>query len=82
MASVEQRLRALEEAADERGLTPLAWWIGLDHHDEVLEALQTEGIELETEGDRLSEIEGRDVKVLDESPERFALWCEEGALDL
>jgi hypothetical protein len=83
MATVVDRLEALEEAAQDRGLTPVAWWIGQAHHDEVREALsQAEGVAVETEGHRLTSIDGREVKVLDESPHRFALWCEEGALDL
>jgi len=83
MASVHERLRTLEDAADERDLTPVAWWIGTAHHDEMLAALaDDEDTEISTEGQRLRAIDGRDVKVLDESPQRFALWCEEGALDL
>lgn len=83
MASIQERLDALERSAEDRGLTPVAWWIGTDHHDEVLDAVQAdEEVSIEMEGGRLGSIDGRDVKLLTESPRRFALWCEEGALDL
>lgn len=83
MASVQERMRSLESAARERELTPLAWWIGTEHHDEVLAELQDDDqVPLDLEGGRLAAIDGREVKVLTESPRRFALWCEEGALDL
>lgn len=83
MASVRERLGTLERAARERGLTPVAWWIGSAHHDEVLHELQAdEATSIEMEGELLAGIDDRDVKVLTESPQRFALWCEEGALDL
>lgn len=83
MDAVRERLEALEDAAGERGLTPVAWWIGSTHHDEVRQALaEEEAWSIETEDGMLVAIEGRDVKILTESPRRFALWCEEGALDL
>jgi hypothetical protein len=78
MATVEAKLDALERVADDRELTPVEWWIGRDHQDEVLETAE----DVETDGGLLVELRGRDVKLLTESPERFALWCEEGALDL
>lgn len=83
MDAVRERLHALEQAAGERGLTPVAWWIGSAHHDGVRDALvDDEAWTLETEEGMLVAIDGREVKVLTESPRRFALWCEEGALDL
>lgn len=81
MASVREKLDTLAHAAEERDLTPVAWWIGTAHHDEVLEALADDpGVE--TQAGRLVEIDGLDVKLLTESPRRFTLWCKEGALDL
>lgn len=83
MARPRDKLAALQEAAEERGLTPLSWWIGTRHHDDVRDALEhADDLAVETEGDRVTQIEGLPVKLLTESPERFALWCEEGALDL
>jgi hypothetical protein len=83
MPSVQQRLHALETAAEDRELTPVAWWIGTAHVDEVTQALVAdEDVTVDTDGGRLAAIDDREVKVLTESPERFALWCEEGALDL
>lgn len=81
MASVPRKLEALREEARERDLTPVEWWIGEAHHDDVKAALaETDHAELEAE--RLARIDGLPVKVLTETPDRFALWCEEGALDL
>lgn len=83
MASTVEKLEALRSAAEERGLTPVAWWIGEHHHERALEELSSEeGVEVEVQAERLTRIEGLDVKLLTESPARFALWCEEGALDL
>lgn len=83
MASPIDRLQALQDAARRRELTPLAWWIGTDHHDEVVKSLhQAEGTDFSMEGHKLASIDDLDVKVLTETPERFALWCEEGALDV
>lgn len=80
MATMEDKLDALSRAADERGLTPVSWWIGRAHHDTVVEELDDGRLELEA--GRLTAIDGLEVKVLTESPQRLALWCEEGALDL
>lgn len=83
MASTREKLEALSTAARERGLTPVSWWIGERHHPRALKELdEAEDVEVEVQAGRLTEIEGLDVKVLTESPDRFALWCEEGALDL
>ncbi len=81
MPSARRKLDALRSAARERGLTPVAWWIGRRHHDAVLDELADDP-STSVEAGRLVEIHGLEVKVLTESPERFALWCEEGALDL
>lgn len=83
MASVRDRLDALEAAADERDLTPVAWWIGTEHVDEVVDALRgDDAVDVTLDDGLLAAIDDREVKVLTESPHRFALWCEEGALDL
>lgn len=82
MASPREKLEALRGAAEERGLTPVSWWIGEHHHDQVLEALAEEDAHVEVEAGRLTRIHGLDVKVLTESPMRLALWCKEGVLDL
>lgn len=83
MSSIQAKLEALRQAADERGVTPLAWWIGAHHHDEVRAALvDRDDVELSVEDGMLRSIGGLEVKVLTETPDRLALWCEEGALDL
>lgn len=83
MPSTRDKLEALIEAARERELTPVSWWIGARHHDEALADLaDAHDLDVAVEAERLTEIEGLEVKVLTESPDRFALWCEEGVLDL
>lgn len=83
MAQPRDKLAALRRCADQRDLTPVAWWIGRAHHDDVLDDVRSaEDVSVRTEGGRLSSIDGLDVKVLTETPDRLALWCEEGALDL
>lgn len=81
MATVQEKLEALEAEARQRGLTPVAWWIGEAHHEDALEALSAEPGTV-VEAGRLVQARDLDVKLLTESPNRFALWCEEGALDL
>lgn len=81
MATVRDRLDALTKAAGERGLTPRAWWLGRDHHDDVREAVADDP-STRVEAGRLVELEGLEVKLLSESPDRFALFCDEGILDL
>jgi len=83
MPSTRAKLEALCEAADERELTPVSWWIGRRHHEMAREELvDDEEVDVELEAGRLARVDGLDVKVLTESPDRFALWCEEGVLDL
>ncbi len=82
MATPRKKLDVLEETAKERELTPVSWWIGEHHHDRVRDALEGEGSQVEVQGGRLTRVRGLEVKVLSESPMRFALWCKEGVLDL
>lgn len=81
MVSVERRFEILKEDADERGLDPKAWWLGHHRHQEALSALEGDA-RVTLEGGRMVAYDGLPVKVLAESPERFALWCKEGVLDL
>ncbi len=81
MVSARRRFEILAEDADERGLTPKAWWLGRARHEDVKEALGEDERAEFREG-RLITYDGLPVKLLKESPGRFALWCAEGVLDL
>lgn len=81
MPSIRRRLEALQAEAQARELTPVAWWIGARYHEQALDELGSDE-NVETKAGRLVSIGELDVKVLTESPERFALWCKEGVLDL
>lgn len=81
MPSTREKLEALRASAEERDLTPVAWWIGEQHHDQALDELADEP-QVEVEAGRLVSIGSLEVKLLTETPDRFALWCREGVLDL
>lgn len=81
MVGIRRRLEILREEASERELTPKAWWLGSHWHAHALEALGDEP-QASVQGGRLVELEGLPVKLLEESPDRLALWCVEGVLDL
>lgn len=81
MTPLAERFEILLADAERRGLTPKAWWLGRTHHDTVRDTMGDED-RVVVEGPRVVEVDGLPVKVLSESPERFALWCHEGALDL
>lgn len=81
MVSAQRRFEILAEDADDRGLTPKAWWLGAEHHEAVKAALADDD-RAEVRQGRLVAYDGLPVKLLEESPGRFALWCAEGVLDL
>ena len=75
------RFHVLLADAEQRRLTPQAWWLGRAHHDELRATLAEHG-QVVLDGPRLLTVLDLPVKVLSESPDRFALWCREGTLDL
>ncbi len=81
MPAPREKLDALLRSAQDRGLTPRAWWLGTIHHAAVLDELGGEQGS-RVEAGRLVELDGIEVKLLSESPDRFALFCDEGILDL
>lgn len=81
MVAPLRRFEILAEDAQERGLTPKAWWVGLQRH-EAVKGVLADDERAEFKGGRLVAFDGLPVKLLEESPQRLALWCAEGVLDL
>lgn len=81
MVAPLRRFEILAEDAQERDLSPKAWWVGRECHEAVKDALADDQ-RAEFQGGRLVAFDGLPVKLLEESPRRLALWCAEGVLDL